>query len=75
MKHILDVSEKYAALEIFDGLSDILKDSAKERPSGKYGNYRYVSFLCTPVSYGRTVIIFYLFPSVETSCSCKNKYR
>jgi hypothetical protein len=36
MKHILDVSEKYAALEIFDGLSDILKDSAKERPSGKF---------------------------------------
>jgi hypothetical protein len=44
MKHILDVSEKYAALEIFDGLSDILKDSAKERPSGEY-----LSCLCAPV--------------------------
>jgi hypothetical protein len=51
MKHILDVSEKYAALEIFDGLSDILKDSAKERPSGKYLRYHVLVDTQVPVSY------------------------
>jgi len=34
MKHILDVSEKYAALEIFEGLCEILAETAKERSSG-----------------------------------------
>jgi hypothetical protein len=67
MKHILDVSEKYAALEIFDGLSDILKDSAKERPSGTVPVITYHVYVRPHRC--RSVIIVDLFPVMEIPCS------
>jgi hypothetical protein len=41
MKHILDVSEKYAALEIFEGLCEILAETAKDGSGKSFFLIRY----------------------------------